>query len=105
LSAAALGAGVSLLTVTLGPRGAVYVAAPETGASAVRTALVPAPAIEALDPTGCGDVFGATLFARLLAGDTLDDAMTRANTMGAKTAGYRGATGLNRFLRGELVSR
>jgi len=105
LSAAALGAGVTLLTVTLGPRGAVYVAAPETGASAVRTALLPAPAIEALDPTGCGDVFGATLFARLLAGDTLDDAMTRANTMGARTAGYRGATGLNRFLRGELVSR
>lgn len=105
LSAAALGAGVSLLTVTLGPRGAAYVAAPETGASAVRTALVPAPVTEALDPTGCGDVFGATLFARLLAGDTLEDAMTRANTMGGKTAGYRGATGLNRFLRGELVSR
>jgi hypothetical protein len=105
LSAAALGAGVSLLTVTLGPRGAAYVAAPDAGASAVRTALVPAPATDALDPTGCGDVFGATLFARLLAGDTLEDAMTRANTMGAKTAGYRGATGLNRFLRGELVSR
>lgn len=105
LSAAALDAGVSLLTVTLGPRGAAYVAAPDAGASAVRTALVPAPATDALDPTGCGDVFGATLFARLLAGDTLEDAMTRANTMGAKTAGYRGATGLNRFLRGELVSR
>jgi hypothetical protein len=105
LSAAALGAGVSLLTVTLGPRGAAYVAAPDAGTAAVRTALVPAPATDALDPTGCGDVFGATLFARLLAGDTLEDAMTRANTMGAKTAGYRGATGLNRFLRGELVSR
>jgi sugar/nucleoside kinase (ribokinase family) len=105
LSAAALGAGVRLLTVTLGPRGAVYVAAPETGAAAARTALVPAPAIETLDPTGCGDVFGATLFARLLAGDSLEGAMSRANAMGARTAGYRGATGLNRFLRGELVSR
>ncbi|MEP7325674.1 MAG: PfkB family carbohydrate kinase [Gemmatimonadota bacterium] len=105
LSAAALGAGVSLLTVTLGPRGAAYVAAPVAGSAAVRSALVPAPAVEAVDPTGCGDVFGACLFARLLAGDTLEDAMTRANTMGAKTAGYRGATGLNRFLQGELVSR
>lgn len=105
LSVAALAAGVSLLTVTLGPRGAAYVAAPADGAAAVRTALVPAPATDVLDPTGCGDVFGATLFARLLAGDTLEDAMTQANTSGAKTAGYRGATGLNRFLRGELVSR
>jgi sugar/nucleoside kinase (ribokinase family) len=105
LSAAALGAGVSLLTVTLGPRGAAYVAAPLDGSAAARTALVAAPIVEVLDPTGCGDVFGATLFARLLAGDSLDDAMTRANIMGAKTAGYRGATGLNRYLRGELVSR
>lgn len=104
LSAAALAAGVTLLTVTLGPRGAAYVAAPGTGAAAVRTALVPAPTVDALDPTGCGDVFGATLFARLLAGDVLEEAMVRANTMGARTAGYRGATGLNRYLRGELVS-
>ena len=54
LSAAALGAGVSLLTVTLGPRGAAYVAAPGFGRLAdlargrsgaggpVRTARVPA---------------------------------------------------------------
>lgn len=104
LSAAALGAGVSLLTVTLGPRGAAYVAAPETAGGAVRTALVPAPAVDALDPTGCGDVFGATLFARLLAGESLDAAMARATGMGARTAAYRGATGLNRYLRGELVT-
>lgn len=104
LSAAALGAGVSLLTVTLGPRGAAYVAAPDSAGGAARTALIPAPAVAALDPTGCGDVFGATLFARLLAGEPLEAAMIRATGMGARTAAYRGATGLNRYLRGELVT-
>ena len=76
LAAQALGAGVSLLTVTLGPRGVAYVAAPgsigwrneRTGSSAraPRSPVpspfrrsIPAPLVEALDPTGCGDVFGA----------------------------------------------
>ena len=78
--------GVSLLTVTLGTRGAAYVAAPGfDGLAAAPAAQVPAepavrcrqrridrrlPALEsALDPTGCGDVFGAAACARLLAGD------------------------------------
>ena len=116
LSAAALGAGVSLLTVTLGARGAAYVAAPGFGglsdlptrargsSGAVRTALVPPIQAESLDPTGCGDVFGSTLFARLLAGDPLEAAMTAANRMAARTLSYRGATGLARHLRGELVT-
>jgi hypothetical protein len=114
LSAHALGAGVSLLTVTLGPRGAVYVAAPgferldvpssaATG-STIRTALIPAPAVDALDPTGCGDVFGATLCARLVGGDTVDDAILYANRSAARAATFRGASGLNRHLRGELVT-
>jgi hypothetical protein len=113
LAADALGAGVSLLTVTLGPRGAAYVAAPgfdrigDRGKSATgssRTALIAAPGAEALDPTGCGDVFGGTMMGRLLAGDTVEDALTFANRMAARTAAYRGATGLTRHLRGELVT-
>lgn len=113
LAADALGAGVSLLTVTLGPRGAAYVAAPgfdrlndrgRPNSGSTRTALVPAPAIDVLDPTGCGDVFGGTLMARLLAGDQVEEALTFANRMAARTAAYRGATGLNRHLRGELVT-
>jgi sugar/nucleoside kinase (ribokinase family) len=116
LSAQALGAGTSLLVVTLGPKGAAYVAAPgfegwgrgvtagvTQGGLAARTALVPAPRIDALDPTGCGDVFGATLYARLLAGDPVETAMLRANRLAARNATYRGAGGLARFLRGELV--
>ena len=113
LAAHAIGAGVSLLTVTLGPRGAAYVARPgferladrgQPGVGSTRTALVPAPRVEALDPTGCGDVFGGTLMGRLLAGDRVEDALIVANRMAARTAGYRGATGLSRHLRGELVA-
>jgi sugar/nucleoside kinase (ribokinase family) len=70
----------------------------------VRTALVPAPQAEALDPTGCGDVFGAVAFARLLAGDSVESALRHAATLAARNAAFRGATGLSRHLRGELVT-
>ena len=122
LSAQALGAGTSLLVVTLGPKGAAYVAAPGFDGMAVAgvrrssgqagrsegagtrcadpslrrltigplrppdrptacraTALIPAPAVDALDPTGCGDVFGAAACARLLAGDQVEDALRHAD--------------------------
>jgi hypothetical protein len=138
LAAGALGAGVSLLTVTLGPRGVAYVAAPgfdglsgqrgswaagqsqhtdelPMGSAAprprspaallsVRTALIPAPQTETLDPTGCGDVFGAAAFARLLAGDSVETALQHATTLAARNAAFRGASGLARHLRGELVT-
>ena len=135
LAAQALGVGVSLLTVTLGPRGVAYVAAPgfdrltdrrsggqavnETnpviGASTqptvrpsdrptVRTALISAPHTETLDPIGCGDVFGAAAFARLLAGDTVEAALGHAAARASRNAAFRGASGLARHLRGELVT-
>jgi hypothetical protein len=103
LSAEALRAGVRLLVVTLGARGAAYVAAAEPG-EPLRSALVPAPAVDAADPTGCGDVFGATACARLVAGDSVESALRRANAAAARSAVYRGATGLARHLRGELVT-
>jgi hypothetical protein len=126
LAATALGAGVRSLVVTLGPRGAVYFAAPgfdglEIGPAghaalppaqplggalgAVRTALVPAEPVRAsaaVDPTGCGDVWGATHFSRLLAGDKLADAMRAAHRAAARNVEHRGATGLASHLRGEL---
>jgi hypothetical protein len=128
LAADAIGVGVSLLAVTLGPRGVAYVAAPgfdglaaqrrgdlsspprlppAQGAPAplsVRTALIKAPNVETLDPTGCGDVFGAAAFARLLAGDPVEAALRHAAGLAARNAGFRGATGLARHLRGELVT-
>ncbi len=114
LSAQALGAGVSLLAVTLGPRGVAYVAAPgfdgwagrrgTASQLSVRSALIPAPSIETLDPTGCGDVFGAACFARLLAGESVEAALRHAARLAARNAAFRGASGLARHLRGELVS-
>lgn len=70
----------------------------------VTTALLPPPTVETLDPTGCGDVFGAACAARLLAGDTFEQALAHANRMGARNAAFRGAGDLNAHLRGELVS-
>jgi sugar/nucleoside kinase (ribokinase family) len=119
LAAASVGSELKLIAVTLGDRGAAYVAGPgmqadprgwpatrhrlaATGAS--RSGHVPGEA-EARqgDPTGCGDVWGATFFARLLAGDQVEAAMVDANRAAARNVEYRGAAGLHRHLRGLIV--
>lgn len=115
LAATALHAGASCLAVTLGSRGAVYfantgfdrlsdlrrAAAPVGGA--VRTELLPAERVaHPVDPTGCGDVWGATYFSRLLAGDNLEDAIRAAHRAAARNVEHRGATGLADHLRGKL---
>ncbi|MEO6592392.1 MAG: carbohydrate kinase family protein [Gemmatimonadaceae bacterium] len=118
LAAMATASGVKLLLVTIGPRGAVYFAepgfekledlkrhqlGPVTGA--VRTELIPAAPTRDLkggDPTGCGDVWGATYFSRLLAGEDIRTAMTAAGAAAARNVDHRGATGLAQHLRGEL---
>jgi hypothetical protein len=127
LAATVLAAGVRCLSVTLGSRGVVYFAPPEfdsagdlrragpassvaSAGGPVRTALVPAVAPplgpgQHGDPTGCGDVWGATYFSRLLAGDKLADAMQAAVRAAARNVGHRGATGLAHHLRGELSPR
>jgi hypothetical protein len=142
LAVDAIGAGTSLLIVTLAAKGAAYVAAPgfdgwaegeadgRTGgradglglrigplpsaessarppvrpSTALRTALIPAPTVDVLDPTGCGDVFGAAAAARLFAGDSVEAAIRHANALAARNAAFRGAGGLSRHLRGELVT-
>lgn len=123
LAATAMAAGVSALSVTLGARGVVYFAAPGFerlfGSSpsalsraaalggAIRTELIaPAPLRGGGgggDPTGCGDVWGATYFARLLAGDMLGEAMAAAQIAAARNVEFRGASGLASYLRGELA--
>jgi hypothetical protein len=112
LAATALAEGVQNLNVTLGPRGVVYFAAPgwnsmndtSAGLGPVRTALMPAVPAEGPnhDPTGCGDVWGATYFSRLLAGDNLANAMQTALVAAARNVAHRGAAGLAHYLRGEL---
>ena len=121
LAAIAMNAGVQTLIVTLGSRGAVYFAAAhfdtlrdlhlartrqrvESAFGTVRTALVPAADahVKEGDPTGCGDVFGATYFSRLLCGDKFADALQLALRAAARNFAHRGATHLAFHLRGEL---
>jgi hypothetical protein len=119
LAATAIHEGARCLVVTLGSRGAVYFApqsfhrladlrrAPTkvTGAltGAIRTELIPAERVVGpADPTGCGDVWGATYFSRLLAGDMLGDAIRAAHRAAARNVEHRGATGLADHLRGKL---
>jgi sugar/nucleoside kinase (ribokinase family) len=49
-------------------------------------------------------VFGAACFARLLAGDPVETALRQATALAARNAAFRGASGLARHLRGELVA-
>ncbi len=49
------------------------------------------------DPTGCGDVWGATFFAGLLRGVAVREAARRANAMACHKMGFSGAEG---FLSG-----
>jgi hypothetical protein len=121
LAATALANGVRNLTVTLGRRGAVYFSAPDferltdvrpdaprtsraAMGGAIQTALV-SPSLVRIadgDPTGCGDVWGATYYSRLLAGDRFTDAMRAAHDAAARNVEHRGATGLAHHLRGEF---
>ncbi len=122
LAATALAHGVRSLFVTLGPRGAVYFAAPgfdrladltrvprldrgAAGSGPIRTERVGADALrQEGDPTGCGDVWGATCFSRLLHGDSLRSSIDAAHAAAARNVSHRGATGLTRHLRGEISS-
>jgi sugar/nucleoside kinase (ribokinase family) len=103
VAAGALARGCTTLCVTLGGRGAVYF----TG-DPVRTARVPPPPGEgagaAGDPTGCGDVFGATVTAGLLQGAAIEDAVRDGCRLAARNVAHRGATGLRDHLLGRLAT-
>jgi len=119
LAAGVVGTQLKLICITLAGRGAAYVAGsafdsdPSTwwetrhrvGSSGpFRSGRVPLDGLPAEgDPTGCGDVWGATFFARLLAGDLLEEAMARANRSAARNVTHRGARGLHLHLAGRLA--
>ena len=115
VAASALAVGVGLLIVTLGPLGAVYFATPSftfqrgsqhqpCGAGPVATARIPAADVmDQLDPTGCGDVFGATIVSHLVQDTKIEEAIRHANRFAARNLSYRGATYLHHHLRGEIV--
>jgi len=118
LAADAVGTELKLIAVTLGERGAAYVAGPDFDphpelwpatrrslgrGGTTRSGRIPVDGEEKLgDPTGCGDVWGATFFGRLLAGDSLEVAMVAANRMARRNVQHRGARGLHLHLRGLL---
>ncbi|WP_420635386.1 hypothetical protein [Candidatus Palauibacter sp.] len=105
------------LLVTLGDRGSAWVSTrgfwdaptgPRPGQDALEPAealvsgkVEPERAIEGGDPTGCGDVWGATCFATMLAGENLETSMRVATRAAQRNAGFRGATGLGEYLRSE----
>lgn len=100
--------GLGALLVTRGARGADWFArsdgprpwdAPSTD-RVPRSGTVPVPgAWPGGDPTGCGDVWGATCFVALLEGEPLTAAMTRANRAAARNLEHRGADALDVHLR------
>jgi sugar/nucleoside kinase (ribokinase family) len=113
-AADAVGSDPRLLLVTLGSGGSVFFTTADAlplgdtrvGRSAegsrIRTGRVASDPVPGGDPTGCGDVWGITTFASLLAGSDLEEAMRRANATSGRNVMHRGATGLNRFLKGEI---
>lgn len=113
---------LKLLIVTLGGRGVAYFASsafmrdpmswrqrtlltrrPIVAPEPVRSELIPpdAGAIEG-DPTGCGDVWGATCFNVLLAGADLRTAARTANDASGRNVRHRGASGLFEHLLGRI---
>lgn len=121
LAADLVGPELKLIAVTLGPKGAAYVAGPGFSSEPLdwpaqrkgvgqpgptTSARIPvAEGAETGDPTGCGDVWGATLFATLLSGSPLDQAMQQANRQAARNVRHRGARGLRDHLMGRLSER
>lgn len=60
---------------------------------------IPAEAVVDRDPTGCGDVWGATMFCNLLAGASVERAGVAANRLAAVAGAFSGVEGLvERFL-------
>jgi sugar/nucleoside kinase (ribokinase family) len=120
-AAEAVGDEPRLLLITLGERGAAYIAAAEldddphtwqrsallvpgtTTRQPVHTERVP-PELRPRegDPTGCGDVWGASFFCSLLARRGLDESMRCANRAAARNVEHRGATGLHHHLQGRI---
>lgn len=95
-----LAAGPGVVLVTRGAEGASFAALP----AGARTQLfdVPLPGgPEFGDPTGCGDVWGATCCARMLADASIEVAIEEAHRAARRKLSHAGgAEGLSAWLRG-----
>jgi len=83
-----LGLGAEAVVVTRGAEGAVVADA----AGLREIPAVPAPLL--VDQTGAGDSLAGTLTARLVLGDSLDEAVRLGNAAASLVLGGRGGTGL-----------
>jgi sugar/nucleoside kinase (ribokinase family) len=103
VAARALATGCRTLCVTLGPRGVAYFQ--HRGSIQTQRIVVGADdraPVTGGDPTGCGDVLGATAAALLVQQVPLERALERAVHMAARNVTHRGATGLRDHLLGRL---
>jgi sugar/nucleoside kinase (ribokinase family) len=93
--------------VTLGSRGAAWATAQGEAGVVVQEALEARASAErpAVDPTGCGDVWGGTCVAELLAGRGEAEAVRRANAFAAAAAAHRGTAGLASVLSRPAAAR
>lgn len=82
---------------TLGVEGAAW--ATDEGAGFVDAPPAIPDSGGTVDPTGCGDVWGAACVAGLVAGRPAGEAARRANRFGSATAGHPGTRGLSASLR------
>lgn len=95
--------GVGAAFATLGSAGVAWAAPSDSKWLGAATNVVdevraevarPAPTLSVVDTTGCGDVWGATCFSSLLAGQPLPASVELANRFGSVTAGLQGTTQL-----------
>lgn len=86
-----LDAGPAAVSVTVGSRGAM-VGARHEGRRRVRDVTLQHPRVG--DPTGCGDIWGAVMFGRLLAGESEWSAAETANRVAAASLDHQGVEGL-----------
>jgi hypothetical protein len=119
VAALAMERGARLLLVTQGEAGAEFVVDPALPAdplrwpahrgdapTAPRRERVPLRArVTDGDPTGCGDVWGATVFASLLGGAAVERAVRSANAAAARSVAHCGTAGLFDHLRTASFSR
>ena len=111
VAVSAMASGVQLLTVTLDRRGVVYFTTDdfqfESGkgpaSGPLRTSLIPPRAVVEGDPTGCGDVFGASMVCNFLSRERLEMALGRSMDAAARNLGHQGATNLHYHLKGEIA--
>jgi sugar/nucleoside kinase (ribokinase family) len=105
MAEAAVLRGLPAILVTRGPAGATALAAAvgprpwRVRGGEPRRMVVPMETEPvAGDPTGCGDVWGATCFVALLRGEPLGHAVRAANLAAWHNVRHRGADGLYTFL-------